>query len=156
MRDKAGAQNRLLSHWRRGAQDSTIEREENGAWQPFSLQDRLNWLDDECFVPHGRIDQAVQVGGVNVFPAYVAEVLAMYPDVCAGAVRPMRLDEGKRLKALVVAAASAKPAALREELTTWMAERMLPAERPAAYSFGLALPRQPGGKPADWVIDAWG
>jgi long-chain acyl-CoA synthetase len=70
-------------------------------------------------------------------------------------VRPMRIDEGTRLKAFVVAAAGVVPAALRAELGGWIAERLTPPERPAAFSFGPALPRQPGGKPADWIIDAW-
>jgi hypothetical protein len=88
------------------------------------LQDRLEWIDGEHFVPNGRIDQAVQVGGTNVFPAYVAEVLAMHPGVAQCAVRLMRPDEGTRLKAFVVAAEGCAPAPLRAELASWLAERL--------------------------------
>ena len=150
-REEAGAPYRLLPYWRRGAQDDTIERE----GEPFPLQDRLEWLDGERFLPHGRIDQAVQVGGTNVYPAYVAEVLALHPGVRECVVRPMRPDEGARLKAFAVAGEGVAPAALREELNKWIAERLTPPERPAAFSFGPALPRGPGGKPADWIIEAW-
>ncbi|MFC5510251.1 AMP-binding protein [Massilia jejuensis] len=154
-RDAAGAPYRLLPYWRRGARENTLERPVSGASECFTLQDRLDWLDGERFVPAGRIDQAVQVGGTNVHPGYVAEVLAQHPGVRECAVRLMRPDEGARLKAFVVPADGYPPMALREELDGWLAERLLPPERPAAVSFGPALPRQPGGKPADWVIDAW-
>lgn len=154
-REEAGAPYLLLPYWHRGGQEGTIEREVGGEWRHYPLQDRLDWIDGERFVPRGRVDQGVQVGGNNVFPAYVAEVLAMHPDVRECAVRLMRPDEGKRLKAFVVAAGSAEAGVLREELDAWMAARVSPPERPAAYSFGPSLPRQPGGKPADWVIEAW-
>ncbi|THC46584.1 AMP-binding protein [Massilia sp. Mn16-1_5] len=150
-REAAGAPYRLLPYWRRGAAENTIERGD----ERFSLQDRLEWLDAQHFLPRGRIDQAVQVGGTNVYPAYVAEVLALHPAVRECVVRAMRPDEGARLKAFVVAADGHAAADLRAELDAWIAERLTPPERPAAYSFGPALPRQPGGKPADWVIDAW-
>lgn len=154
-RDRAGDAYRLLSYWRRGELVDSIERTVNDSMERFALQDRLDWTDGGRFVPNGRIDQAVQVGGTNVFPAYVAEVLAMHPNVRACAVRLMRLDEGARLKAFVVAAEGVAPATLRKELGGWIAERLAPPERPAAFSFGPALPRQPNGKPADWIIDAW-
>ena len=150
-RDEAGLPYRLFSYWRRGAPDGTIERRE----ECFPLQDRLEWIDGEHFVPHGRIDQAVQVGGTNVFPAYVAEVLALHPKVRECVVRPMRPDEGTRLKAFIVADGDVAPAALRNALHGWIGERLAPPERPVAFSFGAALPRGPGGKPADWIIEAW-
>ena len=154
-RDGAGEAYRLLPYWRRGVLENTIERTLDGEPERFALQDRLDWIDEGRFVPNGRIDQAVQVGGTNVYPAYVAEVLGMHPGVLDCVVRPMRADEGTRLKAFVVAAEGLAPASLRAELDGWIAERLMPAERPAAFSFGPALPRQPNGKPADWIIDAW-
>ncbi|MFC5478178.1 AMP-binding protein [Massilia suwonensis] len=154
-REAAGAPYRLLPYWRRGDVENTIERGDERGVERFVLQDRLDWQDDRHFLPNGRIDQAVQVGGANVYPAYVAEVLAMHPDVREAVVRPMRPDEGARLKAFVVPADGYVPSMLRAELNAWIAERLTPPERPAAYSFGPALPRQPGGKPADWIIDAW-
>lgn len=150
-RDQAAAPYRLFPYWRRGAQDGTIECDGTG----FTLQDRIAWIDDTRFVPGGRIDQAVQVGAINVYPAYVAEVLAMHPGVRECVVRPMRADEGARLKAFVVAGEGINPSRLRDALAGWIAERLTPPERPAAFSFGPALPRGPGGKLADWIIDAW-
>jgi len=73
--------------------------------------------------------------------------------VAAAAVRPMRPDEGERLKAYVVARPDADVEALRAALPTWAAERLATAERPVAWTFGPRLPRQASGKPADWIID---
>jgi 4-coumarate--CoA ligase (photoactive yellow protein activation family) len=160
-RDGAAEPYRLLPYWRRTDIDNTLERDAlgdsaGGSVERHALQDRLAWSGPDLFIPNGRIDNAVQVGGSNVFPAYVAEVLAMHPAVAGCAVRLMRADEGTRLKAFVVPHDNLEePARLRTALTRWIGERLSPAERPAAYSFGAALPRQPNGKLTDWIIDAW-
>ena len=155
-RAAAGEPYRLFPYWR-AAGEGLLERDgEGGQPERFAPQDRLAWSGPDRFLPAGRVDHAVQVGGTNVFPAYVGEVLTMHPAVAACHVRLMRLDEGTRLKAFVVPRAGAgDAAALRTELTGWIAERLTPPERPAAFSFGPDLPRQPNGKLADWIIDAW-
>jgi len=157
-RFEAGAGFTLLPYWSRTDGERELVRTlPDGATAPYELQDRLEWEDGRRFQPLGRIDGAVQVGGVNVFPSYVAEVLCMHPRVAEASVRLMRPDEGRRLKAFVVPAEGADPErcdALREELLAWCAERLSTAERPAALSFGERLPRQASGKPADWIIDA--
>ena len=142
----------LFSYWRRGEQPEQLWRTlPDGSGQAFALQDRLAWPAPDRFLPCGRIDLAVQVGGVNVFPAYVADVLRLHPAVRDASVRLMRPDEGQRLKAFVVPheAASIDAAMLQ----AWMAARLSAPECPAAYSFGAGLPRQANGKPADWIID---
>jgi len=155
-REAAGEAYRLFPYWWTVDGVSIARPGEGGAVESYALQDRLEWIDAERFMPAGRIDQAVQVGGTNVFPAYVAEVLALHPAVAECQVRPMRPDEGVRLKAFVVPREpDTDAAALRTTLSGWIAERLTPAERPAAFSFGTALPRQRSGKPADWIIDAW-
>ncbi|WP_152594608.1 AMP-binding protein [Massilia sp. BSC265] len=131
----------------------------DGSRADYPLQDKLAWSAPGSFRPAGRIDRAVQVGGMNVFPGYVADVLRMHPMVEDASVRPMRPDEGQRLKAFVVPRAgvplegSQEAARLRAELGAWIAERLSAPERPAAYSFGPALPRQASGKLSDWIID---
>jgi 4-coumarate--CoA ligase (photoactive yellow protein activation family) len=161
-REEAGAPYCLLSHWSRpgapaaGASAELARTLPGGGEARYPLQDTLEWEDERRFRPAGRIDGAVQVGGTNVFPAYVAEVLGMHPGVKEAAVRLMRQDEGRRLKAFVVptdAAAEAGLEALRSELLEWCAARLSTPERPAAISFGERLPRQASGKPADWIID---
>lgn len=145
----------LLPYWSRAGDGAQLTRTmPDGATQAFPLQDRLEWDDAGRFRPVGRVDQAVQVGGINVFTAYVAEVLAMHPAVAEAAVRLMRPDEGTRLKAFVVACPGADVDGLRAELPAWAAARLSTPERPVAYTFGARLPRQASGKPADWIIDA--
>ncbi|WP_281914369.1 AMP-binding enzyme [Massilia varians] len=160
-RDSPDEDYRLFPYWKAGSDAGLIARRcADGGVRNFALQDRLAWSAPGRFRPLGRIDHAVQVGGVNVFPGYVAEVLRMHPLVEDAVVRAMRPDEGQRLKAYVVPRAGVPPegnpeaAALRAELVAWMAERLSTPERPAAYSFGAALPRQASGKLSDWIIDA--
>jgi len=156
-REAGGAPFTLFPHWQ--CVDGVPElrrRMPDGFEACYPLQDKLEWLDERLFRPAGRIDQAVQVGGTNVFPGYVAEVLRMHPAVLDAAVRLMRADEGRRLKAYIVprAGQDADPAALREALAGWVGERLATPERPAAWTFGDRLPRHASGKPADWIIDA--
>ena len=153
-RERAGAPFALLPHWRRTDDAGALDRVlPDATVRRYPLQDRLDWRDATHFLPAGRIDAAVQVGGTNVFPAYVAEVLELHPDVDAAAVRLMRPDEGQRLKAFVVARSGMDVDALRAGLPAWAAARLTAPERPVAWTFGPRLPRQASGKPADWIID---
>jgi 4-coumarate--CoA ligase (photoactive yellow protein activation family) len=152
-RETAGAPFTLLPYWSRAdAEGQLVRALPDGLRTSYPLQDRLEWEDAARFRPAGRIDHAVQVGGTNVFPAYVADVLRMHPQVLDAAVRPMRPDEGTRLKAFIVLSDGAVLSA--DALATWCAQRLSAAECPAAISFGPRLPRQASGKPADWIIDA--
>jgi long-chain acyl-CoA synthetase len=160
-RDSPDQDYHLFRYWEVGKDGTQLERcGADASRRSFALQDRLAWSAPGRFRPMGRIDHAVQVGGVNVFPGYVADVLRMHPQVADAAVRAMRPDEGRRLKAFVVPRAGAplegspEASTLRTELSAWMAERLSTPERPAAYSFGAALPRQASGKLSDWIIDA--
>lgn len=146
----------LFPYWSRTGQvDGLVRQCPDGTHQPALLQDRLAWRDDGRFQPDGRIDQAVQVGGVNVFPGYVADVLRLHPAVLEASVRRMRPDEGERLKAFVVVRDGVTlDAGLQAGLHAWLSERLTAPECPAAYSFGPRLPRGASGKLADWIIDS--
>lgn len=48
---------------------------------PVRLEDHLHWLDDRHFLPIGRRDNAVQVGGVNVYPARIAAKIQSLPGI---------------------------------------------------------------------------
>ena len=135
----------LLDGWRRAG-----DRLARGS-ALLDAPDLLRWDDDERFHVLGRRDGAVQVGGVNVRPEHVAAVLREHPAVHDVLVRPMRPDEGFRLKAFVVPAPDAAPAeSLREDLRRFATVMLEPAERPNSYRFGPTLPRTPLGKLADW------
>ena len=99
-RDAPAAPYLLLPHWQR-ADDALYDPQTDRRVVP---PDRLDWQDARHFRLGGRHDRAVQIGGVNVYPERVARWLASQPEVAAAAVRPMRADEGTRLKAFVVPA----------------------------------------------------
>ena len=156
-REAGGAPFTLFPHWEAAPGATELVRHlPDGGTARYPLQDKLEWIDGRRFLPAGRIDQAVQVGGTNVFPGYVADVLRMHPAVLDAAVRLMRPDEGRRLKAFIVPRTGygGDRATLGEALADWVGERLATPERPAAWTFGERLPRQASGKPADWIIDA--
>lgn len=159
-RDAADQDYRLFPYWEAASDGATLNRlRPDGSRAAYPLQDKLAWSAPDRFRPTGRIDHAVQVGGINVFPAYVADVLRMHPQVADAVVRLMRPDEGRRLKAFVVPRDAAPleegaaAVALRAELGAWIAQRLSAPERPASYTFGKALPRQANGKASDWIIE---
>jgi 4-coumarate--CoA ligase len=160
-RDAPDQDYHLFPYWEAESDGATLSRRRpDGSRAAYPLQDKLAWSAPDRFRPTGRIDHAVQVGGVNVFPAYVADVLRMHPQVADAAVRLMRPDEGRRLKAFVVPRDGAPledgaaAAVLRAELGAWIAQRLSTPERPASYTFGNALPRQASGKASDWIMEA--
>lgn len=148
---------RLLSCWRRaGGDGSGLLRTAGGDSAVQTCQDTLTWMDERHFLPAGRIDQAVQVGGVNVFPARVRRELLRHPDVLDASVRLMRPEEGNRLKAFVVPRdGGADSAGLHAALSAWVGARLTAPERPRAFSFGNALPVDGRGKAADWALRAY-
>lgn len=154
-RDAARAPYRRLPYWQRDGADAAVllRSMADGTQAPYPLQDRLAWQDGDHFLPLGRIDAAVQVGGVNVSPSEVEKLLRSHPGVTEAAVRLMRPDEGTRLKAFIVAANQDSESSLTGQLDDWLRARLVPAARPASYTFGDALPRQRNGKLADWMID---
>ncbi len=154
----------LLPHWRKEplppapggkreggraeADEWGIRRREGDV---LPLSDVVEWNGERQFVPVARKDAAVQVGGVNVFPARVAETLRAHPKVRDCAVRLMRPDEGVRLKAFVVPEIEGSAdRQLAGELKAWLARRLEPAATPRAVRIGKALPRTPSGKLTDW------
>lgn len=102
----------------------------------------------------GRLDEAVQVGGTNVFPARMRQVLLDHPEVADAQVRLMRPEEGSRLKAFVVPSTGADLDVLRSELWRWTESRLTAPERPKAFTLGHQLPRSAMGKLSDWPLDA--
>ncbi len=153
-RDDPGGPFELFGHWRRGVEADTLVRSgPDGACAAAQVPDRLVWVGERGFRVEGRRDAAVQVGGINVFPALVRERLLQHPGVRDAAVRLMSPGEGARLKAFI---APADPcfdtAELRSGLTAWCAAGLSAPERPKAFSFGAELPRNGLRKPADWPV----
>lgn len=150
-RDAPGAY-RLLPHWQR-ADDGTTLRHRDG--RVVRLMDRIEWEDDRRFVPTGRVDRQVQVGGHNVSPEAVERRLQEHPFVADAAVRLMNPAEGDRLKAFVVPTEGApSEPEVRRILSAWAVEMFETPARPAHISVGARLPKNEMGKRADWIIDS--
>jgi len=148
---------RLLPHIERvpGSDDSLLRRGADGAAQLLRAQDGLAWCGPDAFTLGARRDSAVQVGGINVFPERVRQVLLTHPLVADAAVRLMRPDEGQRLKAFIVPRAGVEAdSGLAQALRGWIDQQLAAPERPKAITLGACIPRGALGKPADWSIGA--
>jgi len=154
-RDTPDSPYRLLPFWSRDAVDDTmLWRNASGAPPRLHhLADRLMWNPDGSFIVAERVDAAVQVGGINVYPALVRRVLMDHPLVADAAVRLMTPREGDRLKAYIVPVWGSEAAGLPAELMRWSATRLSVAARPKAFTIGPSLPMNDRGKLADWPID---
>ena len=164
-RDAPAAHYELMAHWTRmEGQANELMRLSSGistsvsssvsnntAPRTFTMQDALNWHSQRHFNVAGRLDQAVQVGGINVFPSRVRDVLLQHPEVADAAVRLMTVHDSTRLKAYIVPKLDAATTDLPQRLDTWLAPRLSAAERPRAFALGCALPRNAQGKLVDWA-----
>src|SRR5450830_1690646 len=145
-----------LSYWRRanGSDSHLVRTDRNENAHRVSVPDHLEWLDDTHFLPVSRIDHAVQVGGINVFPLKVSGVLLRHQLVKDAIVRMMRPDEGRRLKAFLVPVNPSIPhAELVQQVRQWARRHLTTAELPASFTVGTSLPRASNGKLRDWISE---
>ena len=143
----------LLPHVERGtgAHEGTLERLlPEGILMRYPVLDTITWFGDRLLRPGARLDNAVQVAGVNVYPQHVGSVLEKHEGVRQCWVRLMRPDEGYRLKAFIVPQPGWNEQHLRESLVLFARKHLNDAQRPAHYTFGDDIPRGPIGKPTDW------
>jgi long-chain acyl-CoA synthetase len=149
----------LFERWTRGTDDVL-----RGTAGTVALPDRLEWRDDRHFLPRGRRDAVVQVGGNNVdLDALRLRILEVVPEAedCA-----LRLRED-RLRLFVAVPAEqgdgpdsspspdAAPATPSSAITAAEIARRLRATLPdyavpPAVTVGSTIPRTPTGKIADW------
>ncbi len=118
------------------------------------LQDNFEWRDERHFRPKGRIDSAVQVGSVNVFPEKIRSIIKTHPFVEECLVRLMRKEEGSRLKSFIILNKENIKAEteiqIRKQLRDFMQKNLTAPEIPASVTFGEELPKNYVGKPTDW------
>ena len=144
----------LFPYWRAAGGSDLVRTLAGGGESTHAAPDRLDFCGPRSFRVSGRHDAAVQVGGINVFPGRVREVLRRHPDVHDAAVRLMRPEEGERLKAFVVPRPGvAADDAFAGGLRAWVDRELAVPERPRAFRFGNALPESAAGKPADWDLE---
>ena len=112
----------------------------------FRTRDAGSLDDAGRLTVHGRLDDVVVTGGVNVAPQAVEGVLRQHPDVADAVVFGRPDDEwGQRVVAAVVPAPGAQPdlASLRP----WVAERLGAPAAPRELHRIAAVPTLHTGKP---------
>lgn len=139
---------RLLPRWHLVPNAENEWRLSDARGERHDLPDHIERIAERSLRPTGRRDHAVQVGGHNVWPARVADVLRTIDGVADVAVR---LHAGGRLKAFIVPDDNADPAALARLIEHVAADRLSAPERPRSLRFGGALPRNAMGKLEDWA-----
>lgn len=155
----------LLPRWQPAATDLSepglieVGLIEVDSGRAIDSPDQLDWTSPRQYHPRGRVDGAVQVGGVNVYPAQVAAQLQQLGWIADAAVRPMTDTNGTRLKAFVVPAAAPtwtrqQERAWEQDLRDWCARNLSDPEHLAHIRFGPALPVNPLGKHCDWPTTA--
>jgi 4-coumarate--CoA ligase (photoactive yellow protein activation family) len=143
---------RLLSRWRRNTENhqQLIDKKTKVIYE---IPDNTQWHTEDEFQITGRVDKAVSIRGINVFPAHIAKCLRQHPAVADATVRPMRSDEGYGLKAFIVLQENISETVTEQRVQTWLSDNLCAAEIPERISFGEQLPINSMGKAQDWNID---
>jgi 4-coumarate--CoA ligase (photoactive yellow protein activation family) len=143
---------RLMDHWLTPKTPDMLERlHPDGLTNAaFALPDGFDMAGERFYRPSGRKDEAVQIAGVNVYPERSRRALLCCPLVAEAAVRPMRPDEGDRLKAFIVLSRPVNTDEAVREIRVHLAGHLAPHEMPRSFTFGQELPRSALGKYTDW------
>ena len=140
----------LLPRWDKGPSGNSLVDRFKG--RELALEDRVHWKDERHLIPTERLDRAVQVGGINVYPRAIAQKLESLDAVAQARVRLGSAEEGERLKAFIVPANPEQPSSeLEAELAEWCRAQLSAPETPTRFSFGRQLPTGSLGKAADWT-----
>jgi len=148
MRDVPANGYDLLPRWRLSEHGDEDWRLVDRHGRFCDLPDYVERIRESALRPVGRRDGAVQVGGRNVWPERVANMLRTVDGVADVAVR---LHAQGRLKAFVVLDPDRDPAQLSARIEQVMVARLADHKRPKNFRFGSALPRNAMGKLEDWT-----
>ncbi len=143
----------LMPRWQPGGAGDAASVLERGSGREFPLPDRATWPGVRTLRLHGRKDEAVQVGGVNVFPRLLEERLRALPGVADCAIRLDAALPEPRLKAFLLPEEPSAGASLAERVAAHCRDHWTAPERPVRIAHGAALPRNAMGKPCDWDAD---
>lgn len=145
-RDDMRGPYQLLPWWRRAGEEIA---DETGA--TVALPDVVEWLDAGRLRPVRRADGAVQIAGVNVYPARVADTIRRHPGVSDCVVRRAGADADSRLEAFVVIADKAYDRDEKaREIARFCRDELTAPERPVHIEIGARLPLDAMGKPTAW------
>jgi O-succinylbenzoic acid--CoA ligase len=133
----------VLAHGYRGDPRATAEAFTDG-W--FRTRDAGSLSTDGRLTVHGRLDDVVISGGVNVSPQAVEAALREHPSVTDAVVAGRPDPEwGQRVVAVVVPAAGSVPDLA--ELRPWVTARLGPAAAPRELAVVDTVPTLHTGKP---------
>ncbi|MFA9459492.1 AMP-binding protein [Thiohalorhabdus methylotrophus] len=143
-RTRPGDSYTLLAHWNPGPDGGLLrDRGTEGAAEARPM-DHLRWTGARTFIPEGRADGAVQVGGTNVHPGEIARRLREHAWVAEATVRPMAPEEGQRLKAHIVLTGDAPgEETARPELQRWIDGELPAPQRPRLLTFATRTAPEP-------------
>jgi acyl-CoA synthetase (AMP-forming)/AMP-acid ligase II len=103
----------------------------------------------------GRIKLLIDVGGLNVNPVEVEEVIAEHPGVASCVVVPVRVSETvSRLKAIVTPRADAAEEPTPESLRKLARSRLAGYKVPRLFEVRDSLPKSPTGKILRHLVEA--
>jgi fatty-acyl-CoA synthase/benzoate-CoA ligase/fatty acid CoA ligase FadD22 len=119
----------------------------------FCTRDLAARNPDGTYVHRGRGDDIEVVGGINISPHEVEEVLHTLDSIREVAVASVRDTRGtSRLTAFVVPAAHADPAQLQAQVQARAREHLVAFKVPKAVRVVDELPRTPSGKLRRFVL----
>ncbi|MCC5854827.1 MAG: AMP-binding protein [Idiomarina sp.] len=140
----------LLPRWKKQSESVVLDSLQNLA---FELPDQITWVDPHQFRPEGRVDNAVMVNGVNVYPAQIARKLAEHPDITDARVRLLSPQNSRGLKALLIIDKELnepQKAALVQSVRDWAEQELSEQQFPVAYHIATQVPINAFGKEMDW------
>ena len=121
--------------------DRLMRRTPDGGTRAIEAMDALRWDGARTFHLAGRRDGAVQIGGVNVFPARIAAAIEAHDKVRACAIRVGRHEGGfQRLIAHIVLSDGRAPSeTIARNIDRYCRAKLHPYERPRVYRFEADL-----------------
>lgn len=151
----------LLPHWQGISESDPPELYpgvNTGREESLQVPDRLIPEGPRRFRLGERLDGAIKIGGVTVFPHGVERRLRNHPLVRDCVVRSMDSPAGLRLEALVVPVSDM--VAITKEvmvvsLRQWMARELPAAERPVRVIVVNDIPSNALGKSVSGVVGEW-
>jgi len=130
----------LLPRWQRGRRQAEGLIAEIASGAVFPLPDLVTWEGERLLRPAERVDGAVQVAGVNVFPERIAERLSKHPMVAECMVSLDATLPEPRLRAFIVPAAESNAETIIAICDRWARSNFTAPERPISFEVRVSLP----------------
>ena len=126
----------LFDHWAREG-DGLVRRLPCGKRVAQSPMDRFAWRTDRTFALSGRLDGAVQIGAVNVFPDQIANHIAAHPLVqhCDVTVSLDAASTNRLIANITLVQQHSVGENTAREIDRWCREKLAYHERPHVYNF---------------------